>query len=231
MFFRAWRHVFKLDPDRDIDDRTLERVCRSGTDAVLVGGSSGVTYDKTVGLLARLRRHEVPCALEITDPSLAVPGFDGYFIPMVLNARHRDWWIGRHAAALKRFGRMVPWDITAAEAYVVLNGDSAVARVTEAETGLDADDVAAYCQLADRLWRVPVVYLEYSGTFGDMELVRRVRGMLSQARLFYGGGVRSAQQAREAARAADTVIVGNAVYDDPDAALATVEAVRSETPV
>ncbi|OUN01462.1 MAG: geranylgeranylglyceryl/heptaprenylglyceryl phosphate synthase [Paenibacillaceae bacterium ZCTH02-B3] len=230
MFFRTWRHVFKLDPDRAIDDRTLERVCRSGTDAVLLGGSSGVTYGKTVELLTRVRRYEVPCALEVTDPSLAVPGFDGYFVPMVLNARHRDWWIGRHAEALRRFGRLVPWDITAGEAYIVLNGDSAVARVTDADTGLDADGVAAYCQLADRLWRVPVVYLEYSGVFGDMELVRRVRGMLKQARLFYGGGVRSPQQAREAARAAHTVVVGNAVYDDPDAALATVEAVKGAEP-
>lgn len=226
-FFRTWRHVFKLDPDRAIDDRTLERVCRSGTDAILVGGSSGVTFDKTVELLSRIRRYGVPCALELTDPALGVPGFDGYFIPMVLNARHRDWWIGRHVAALRQFGRMVPWEITAGEAYIVLNGNSTVARLTDAETDLSADEVAAYGLLADRLWRVPVVYLEYSGSFGDMDVVRRVRDGLSQARLFYGGGIRSEEQARAAARAADTVIVGNVVYEDPDAALATVEAVKS----
>ena len=229
-FFQTWRHVFKLDPDRAIDDRTLERICRSGTDAIIVGGSSGVTYDNTAGLLSRIRRHPVPCALELTDPALGVPGFDGYLIPMVLNARHRDWWIGRHAAALRQFGRFLPWEITAGEAYVVLNGHSTVARVTDAETGLTADEVEAYGQLADRLWRVPIVYLEYSGRFGDMEVVRRVRDGLTQARLFYGGGIRGAEQAPAAASAADTVIVGNVVYDDPEAALATVEAVKA-TPV
>lgn len=55
-----WKHIFKLDPDRDISDDALERVCLSGTDAVMVGGSTGVTFDNTVDLLARIRRYEVP---------------------------------------------------------------------------------------------------------------------------------------------------------------------------
>jgi putative glycerol-1-phosphate prenyltransferase len=180
-----------------------------------------------VELLSRIRRYELPCACELTDPASAVPGFDGYLVPMVLNTPHREWLIGRQAEALADYGRLMPWESVAGEAYIVLNAEATVARLTEAEANLTPAQTAAYAQLADRLWRVPILYLEYSGTFGDMALVRKVRDGLSQARLFYGGGVRTPEQAREAAAAAHTVIVGNAVYDDLPAALATVPAVKN----
>lgn len=225
-FYTNWRHVFKLDPERDISDEALEQLCLSGTDAILVGGSSGVTYDNTVDLLARIRRYEVACALELSDASCGVPGFDGYFIPSVLNAGNAEWLIGRHAEALADFGHLLPWDDVVGEAYLVLNPDSTVARVTNAKATLTSSEAVAYAQVADRLWNVPVLYLEYSGTFGDMALVGRVKGSLNQARLIYGGGIDSPERARSAAEVADTVVVGNIIYSNLEAALATVRAVN-----
>jgi putative glycerol-1-phosphate prenyltransferase len=225
--YSNWRHVFKLDPEREIGDEALEAVCSSGTDAILVGGSSGVTFDNTVELLSRLRRFELPCALELSDPAAGVPGFDGYLVPMVLNSRKRDWLIGHQMAALRDYGHLLPWESVTGEAYLVLNGDSSAARVTDADTGISEEEAAAYAQVADRLWRVPVLYVEYSGTFGDMPLVRRIRRELQQAQLFYGGGIDSPWKARQAAEAADTIVVGNIIYSDLDAALATVHAVKN----
>jgi len=225
-FYSHWKHVFKLDPDRPIDDEALDALCTSGTDGILVGGSSGVTYDNTVELLSRIRRYEVPCALELSDASCGVPGFDGYFIPSVLNAKASAWLIGHHVEALKNFGHMLPWESVVGEAYLVLNPDSTVARVTEANAGIGADEAIAYSHVADRLWRVPVLYVEYSGTFGDMALVRSVRNELRHARLFYGGGIDSAERAAMAAEAADTVVVGNIIYSNLAAALSTVRAVN-----
>ena len=224
--FASWRHVFKLDPDRAIADDVLEAVCLSGTDAVLVGGTTGVTYDNTVDLLARIRRFEVPCALEASTTEAAVPGFDWYLIPMVLNAASAEWVTGRQAAAIAEYGPFMPWDATWAEGYVILNAGAEAARLTGARTELAEADAVAYARLADRLMRLPVVYCEYSGRFGDMRLVRRMREALTQARLFYGGGSADGEQARLAAEAAHTVVVGNAVYDNPEAALATVAAVQ-----
>ncbi|MCM3271351.1 heptaprenylglyceryl phosphate synthase [Paenibacillus elgii] len=220
-----WKHVFKLDPDREIGDEALERICLSGTDAVMVGGSSGVTFDNTVDLLARIRRYEVPCVLEVSDTEAIVPGFDLFMIPIVLNAGDTQWIVGRHQQALKEYGAILDWDELVPEGYIILNGDSTAARLTEADVRLDAKDVEAYARIADRLFRCPIVYLEYSGVFGDMELVGRVKRLLSQARLFYGGGIDSPEKAREAAKAAHAVVVGNAVYDDLERALATVPAV------
>lgn len=225
-FYSSWKHVFKLDPERPIDDETLDLLCTSGTDAILVGGSSGVTFDNTVDLLSRIRRYEVSCALELSDPACGVPGFDGYFIPMVLNTKHTEWLIGHHIEALRDFGHLIPWESVVGEAYLILNGDSTVARVTGADASISNNEVVAYSQVADRLWNVPVLYVEYSGTFGDMALVQRVSQGLKQAHLFYGGGIDSPERAAQAAEVAHTIVVGNIIYENLDAALATVSAVN-----
>lgn len=221
-----WRHVFKLDPERELADEALEQVCLSGTDAIMVGGSSGVTYDNTVDLLARIRRYAVPCILEISSDEALVPGFDYYFIPVVLNTDRGEWITGRHQQALRDFGAMLDWDQVAAEGYVILNEDSTAAKLTGARAPAGLKDLAAYARMADKLFRLPIFYVEYSGMYGNLEWVRQVRGVLEQARLFYGGGIDDPAKAAEAARSAHTVVVGNAVYGDLDQALATVEAVR-----
>lgn len=223
---RTWRHVFKLDPDRSLPERDLEAVCLSGTDAIIVGGSSGVTYDNTVELLSRIRQYELPCALEVSDLEAVVPGFDLYLIPVVLNAGTPDWLIGRHSQAVERYGYFIPWDIVIPEGYIILNPASTAGKLTGADSTLDASQAAAYGMTADKLMSMPVIYVEYSGMFGDMELVANVRRSLGQAQLFYGGGVADAETARQAAIASDTVVVGNIIYVDLPKALETVQAVK-----
>lgn len=229
MFVRLeeWRHVFKLDPDRELTDEALEKICLSGTDVVMVGGSSGITFDNTVDLLARIRRYEVPCVLEISNQEAIVPGFDLFMIPIVLNAGNPEWIVGQHHQALKEYGALLDWNQIVTEGYIILNGESTAAKLTQANTDLTLKDVEAYARMTERLFRCPVVYLEYSGMFGNMEWVRKIKGLLGEARLFYGGGVDGPERAREAAEAAHTVVVGNALYENLDGALATVTAVKS----
>ncbi|WP_442789552.1 heptaprenylglyceryl phosphate synthase [Paenibacillus sp. CAA11] len=222
----TWRHVFKLDPDRELSDEALEAVCLSGTDAIMVGGSSGVTYENTVDLMSRIRKFELPCVLEVSDLEAVVPGFDLYMIPMVLNTEHSQWLIGRHQQAVERYGYMIPWELVVPEGYIILNPDSTAGHLTEANSKLDASEAAAYAQTAERLLSLPIIYIEYSGSFGDMELVAQVQRSLGQARLFYGGGITDEETALKAAKVSDTVIVGNAVYQDLESALKTVAAVK-----
>ncbi|UUZ86469.1 heptaprenylglyceryl phosphate synthase [Paenibacillus sp. P26] len=227
MRLEEWRHVFKLDPDRELTDEALEKICLSGTDVVMVGGSSGITFDNTVDLLARIRRYEVPCVLEISNQEAIVPGFDLFMIPIVLNAGNPEWIVGQHHQALKEYGALLDWNQIVTEGYIILNGESTAAKLTQANTDLTLKDVEAYARMTERLFRCPVVYLEYSGMFGNMEWVRKIKGLLGEARLFYGGGVDGPERAREAAEAAHTVVVGNALYENLDGALATVTAVKS----
>ncbi|UHA71666.1 heptaprenylglyceryl phosphate synthase [Paenibacillus sp. 481] len=222
-----WKHVFKLDPDKEIDDTTLERICLSGSDAIIVGGSSGVTFDNTVDLMARIRRFELPAVQEVSDLDAVVPGFDAYFIPMVLNTTSTEWLVGQHMRAIEQYGYMIPWDLIIPEGYIILNPDATAAKVSQVNSHLTASEASAYAHIADKLMRLPIVYAEYSGTFGDMETVGQIRKAASQAHVIYGGGIRTIEQAQLASQNADTIVVGNVVYDDLEAALATVAAVKT----
>jgi len=226
-WFSQWRHVFKLDPDKEISDAQLEQLCMSGTDAIIVGGSSGVTFENTVDLLSRIRRFSLDCALEVSTLDGAVPGFDGYFVPFVLNTKNADWIALQQLQGLQEYGSFVPWDVTAGSGYIILNGDSTAAKLSGADATLDGQSVLPYIWMSDRLWRLPLTYIEYSGTFGDMNVLRRIRDEVIHGQLFYGGGIDSAEKAKEAAQYADTIVVGNIVYTHLEQALATVEAVKS----
>ncbi|KMY28513.1 MULTISPECIES: heptaprenylglyceryl phosphate synthase [Lysinibacillus] len=227
MDYLEWRHVFKLDPAKDISDEALEKICESGTDVIIVGGTDGVTLDGVLDLLVRVRRFEVPIALEISAIDSVTPGYDYYFIPTVLNSDDPKWIKNLHHEAIKEYGDIMVWDELVAEGYCILNPDCKVAEVTNAKTDLSIDDVVAYARLAENFFRLPVFYVEYSGTYGDIEVVSAVKNELKNTRLFYGGGITSAQQAAEMAKYADTVVVGNIIYEDLKAALATVKAVKN----
>lgn len=58
-------------------------------------------------------------------------------------------------------------------------------------------------------------------------MVKATAEVLEKTKLFYGGGITSVQQAKEMAVYADTVVVGNIIYDDLKAALKTVKAVKN----
>ncbi len=222
-----WRHVFKLDPAKDITDEALEKICESGTDVIIVGGTDGVTLDGVLDLLVRVRRFEVPIALEISAIDSVTPGYDYYFIPTVLNSDDPKWIKNLHHEAIKEYGDIMVWDELVAEGYCILNPNCKVAEVTNAKTDLSIDDVVAYARMAENFFKLPVFYVEYSGTYGDIEVVSAVKNELKNTRLFYGGGITSAQQAAEMAKYADTVVVGNIIYEDLKAALATVKAVKN----
>lgn len=227
MDYLQWRHVFKIDPAKEISDEDLERVCESGTDVILVGGTDGVTLDNVLDILVRVRRFSVPVALEISNLESVTPGYDYYFIPSVLNSRDTKWVKDLHHQAIKEFGDIMVWEELVAEGYCVLNPDCKVAQVTGAETDLSEDDVIAYARMAEKYFKLPIFYMEYSGTYGEAALVASVKDVLEETKLFYGGGITSAEQAAEMAKAADTVVVGNIIYEDLQAALKTVEAVKS----
>ncbi|MFZ3591181.1 heptaprenylglyceryl phosphate synthase [Bacillus sp. DJP31] len=223
---KEWKHIFKLDPNKELSDRDLDKICESGTDAVIIGGSDGITEDNVLHMLARVRRYAVPCVLEVSTIDSITPGYDFYFVPTVLNSQNRKWILDLQHEALLEFGDMMNWDEIMAEGYCVLNADSKVAQITEAKTDLNDEEVIAYARMADKLFRLPIFYLEYSGIYGDPLLVNKVRTVLENTRLFYGGGIETAEQAREMAKAAHTVVVGNVLYENLEEALATVKAVK-----
>jgi phosphoglycerol geranylgeranyltransferase len=109
-------------------------------------------------------------------------------------------------------------ETAAFEAYLVQNPDSAAAR--EAGVGvadvLEPGEAARRAMVADRYLRTPVVYVEYSGRFGGSKATRllaAVSDAVSEARVWYGGGLATAEDTRAMlAAGADAVVVGNAFH-------------------
>ncbi|MCZ2260187.1 heptaprenylglyceryl phosphate synthase [Sporosarcina sp. G11-34] len=227
MDFTKWRHAFKLDPAKSVTDEEIELLAESGTDGIIVGGTDGITLDNVLDLLVRIRRYAVPVALEVSTVESVTPGFDYYFIPTVLNSTKAEWINGIHHAALREYGHMMDWDEIITEGYCIMNIDCKAAQLTGVSKVPDEEDVIAYARMTENLFKLPIFYMEYSGTYGDPEIVRAAANVLENTKLFYGGGITNAQDAKTMGEIAHTVIVGNVIYDDFKAALSTVDAVKS----
>ncbi|WP_439025467.1 phosphoglycerol geranylgeranyltransferase [Haloarchaeobius sp. DT45] len=220
-----WNHILKLDPDKELPDGvTYEDVCATGTDAIEIGGTLGMTEEKVAAVIDACAEYDVPLYQEPSMPNVVVDSDDleGYLVPTVFNAGDVFWVTGAHKEWLRIDD--FDWDKTTTEAYIVLNDEASVAEYTEAECDLRADDVAAYAEIAERMFGQEIVYIEYSGTFGDTEKVAAAADALDDATLFYGGGIHDYESANTMAEHADVVVVGDLVHDDGvDAVIETVE--------
>ncbi|HET7325545.1 MAG TPA: putative phosphoglycerol geranylgeranyltransferase, partial [Halococcus sp.] len=211
-----WDHIVKIDPDKTlVDGETYEDVCRTGTDAIEVGGTTGITEENIAAVIDACATYDVPLYIEPSHTGAVVHSdvLDGYLIPIVFNAGDIVWMTGAH----KEWVRMdsdIDWTKTHTEAYIVLNPDSSVAEYTQANCALGTEDVAAYAAVAERMFGQKIVYLEYSGTFGDPEIVAAAGDALDSATLFYGGGIHDYDSAHEMGTHADTVVVGDLVHDE-----------------
>ncbi|GAE92306.1 (S)-3-O-geranylgeranylglyceryl phosphate synthase [Gracilibacillus boraciitolerans JCM 21714] len=221
-----WKHIFKLDPAKEISEDMIDKICESGTDAIIVGGTDHVTLDDVLQLLSSIRRHTVPVILEISNIESVTPGFDYYFVPMVLNSQQKKWMIDVQHEAIREYGDIVNWQEMYAEGYCIMNEQSKVFQHTDCKLPTEGGDAIAYARMAEHLFRLPFFYLEYSGTYGDSALTEKISRELDNTKLIYGGGIESKEQAAEMSQYADIIVVGNVIYNNPKEALKTVKATK-----
>lgn len=213
MFWSKWKHITKLDPDKSISREDIEAIVNSGTDAIMVSGTQGVTPDNINTLIDMLEKYDIPRVLEPSGPQhTQYDRVDHVFVPTVFNSKHLGFVLGIHKEWIKQYS--IQWDMVTPEAYIVLNPDSKVAQVTGAETNLSMEDAVAYAACAEKYFKLPIIYIEYSGTYGDPELVAGVAESLDTATLFYGGGINNRERAEEMLQYADAIIVGNVIYKE-----------------
>ncbi len=218
--WRHWRLVAKLDPDKPITREILSVIKHPGFNAVVVGGTQGITFDNSFRLFEVIRSSGYTGQLvqEISNPAAVVAGVDAHFIPFVINAGDKKWFSDYYLEAVKSFGKLIDWGRVLTEGYIICNRNSAAARLTEAgEVGLD--DALAYAAMAEGIYNFPLLYIEYSGRYGDPALVKAVSGSRRKIHLVYGGGISDVAKAQAIAGLVDTLIIGNVLYDDWRSAL------------
>lgn len=222
MLWDRWKHITKLDPDKRITEKSIDIIVSSGTDAIVISGTQNVTEKNTAKILSMLKEYDIPKIIEPSNPESMRCEYDvdQLFIPSIMNAKDVTWLIGKHKEWVQDCD--IDWDRIVPEAYIVMNPNSAVSRLTSANTDLNADEVAAYASVAEKYFNFPIVYIEYSGMYGDPSIVRSVKSRLEKASLFYGGGIDYSEKAREMKMIADVIVVGNVLYDDIERFLETI---------
>ena len=217
--WRSWRHVTKLDPDKENTPELINRVLESGTDAIIIGGTQNITLEKVKHLKMMCERSNFPVVIEPSQSKVVDLSFEYFFIPYVLNSQDKWWCGGAHIdwvhSLRKVFGSYdkIPWEKIVIEAYLVLNPEAAVAKVTRSTMDLTAEEIVSHAVFADRIIHAPIVYIEYSGRFGDPDVVKAVKENMKYSHLFYGGGIDSKERAKIMGQFA-TIVVGNIAYDN-----------------
>lgn len=223
------KHLFKLDPAKNLPHNSVTRLIHSGTNGFIIGGTDNLQTEAVENLYELLAETDLPIFLEVSDESMILPEAEHFLIPVVLNTENSKWTHGLHKELIKEMGDFIPWKRVTSEGYVILNKDAKVAQLTEAKTDLTEEDIIAYARLAENIFRLPIFYIEYSGMYGNPEVAKKVSAALDDTKFWYGGGIRSKEQAAEMAEYADTIIVGNIIYEDIEKALETTTVFAKKT--
>ncbi|WP_224269967.1 phosphoglycerol geranylgeranyltransferase [Haloprofundus salinisoli] len=227
--WESWDHILKIDPDKElVDGETFADACETGTDAIEIGGTLDITTEKMQRVVDACAEYDVPLYQEPSNPAVVVDddALDGYLIPTVFNASDSFWVTGAHKEWV-RIENGLDWGRTHTEAYIVLNPEASVAQLTDADCDQSTDDVAAWAAVAEKMFGQDIVYVEYSGMYGDTEKVQAAQDALDDSTLFYGGGIRSYDAAYEMGQYADVIVVGDLLHDEGvDAVRETVEGVK-----
>ena len=206
-----------LDPDKqspqDAADMSSEAAA-AGTDAIMIGGSTGVTQEKVdATILAIKKAVRIPVILFPANAGNLSPHADAVYFMSLLNSRDPRLIIGeqRIAAPIVR-----AWELeTIPMAYLVIEPGMRAGEVGHADLISRKNSiVAVQYALAAQMLGMKLVYLEAgSGAPQPVpdHLIRAVREAIDIG-IVVGGGIRTPEAARAATRAgADIVVTGTIV--------------------
>ncbi len=228
-------HMTLLDPDKQSPEETgrlASEASRAGTDAIMVGGSTGITQEKVdAAVLAIKAATKAPVILFPASAGHLSRHADALYFMSLLNSRDPRLIIGeqRRAAPVVR-----QWGLeTIPMAYLVIEPGMRAGEVGQAEPiPRTRPEVAVEYALAAQMLGMKLVYLEAGSGAPEpvpAPMIRAVKDALGIP-LVVGGGIRTPETASAVARAgADVVVTGTVVerVREGEALRRIVDAVRA----
>ncbi len=215
-------HMTLLDPDKQSSEeagRLAAAAAKDGTDAIMIGGSTGVTQDKVdATVLAIKAEAKVPTILFPASAANLSRHADALYFMSLLNSRDPRLIVGeqRKAAPLVK-----AWGLeTIPMAYLVVEPGMRAGEVGRAEPIPRGDPrTAIEYALAAQMLGMKLVYLEAGSGAPEpvpREMIRAVRGAIDIP-LVVGGGIRTPEAAAGVGAAgADIVVTGTVVERTKD---------------
>ena len=217
-------HLTLLDPDpAKLTVENAKVIARklqdAGTDAFLIGGSTGVTTESLDAITIAVREETGPPTIYFPSDVHAISDeVDAMLFMSIVNSNNPKYITHYHAKAapyVKMLGiQTIPM------AYIVVEPGMTVGRVSEAKL-IPRDDVeaAAGFAIAAQLLGMQLVYLE-AGSGADRpvppEMIETVK-MNIDVPLIVGGGIRTPEAAAAAREAgADIIVTGTFVEQCSD---------------
>ncbi|MDO9537193.1 MAG: geranylgeranylglyceryl/heptaprenylglyceryl phosphate synthase [Thermoplasmata archaeon] len=209
-----------LDPyeqEPDIAASISKSAAEIGTDAIMLGGSTGVTQDILDATVVAIKKVvDIPVILFPTAASAVSLKADAIYFMSLLNSRNPKFLLGEQmkAAALIKKSGLEPISM----GYIIVEPGMEAGMVGEAEL-VRKDDVntAIGYSVAGELLGMKLIYLE-AGSGAPEPVPSKLITGVSQAidiPLIVGGGIRTPEAAMAAVKAgADIIVTGTIVEEE-----------------
>lgn len=215
-------HMTLIDPDKQGPDECAEianAAYRAGTDAIMVGGSTGISFDNLDrSITSMITRVPIPIIQFPSHSQALSPNADAIYFMSLLNSKDTRYIIGEQMNAAPHLRNM---DVeTISMGYVIVEPGMKVAEMGGAEPlKREALDSAVGYGLAAEFLGMELYYLEAGSGAPEpvpTNMVSAVANKLSIP-LIVGGGIRDAEAARSiAAAGADILVTGTVVEESDD---------------
>ena len=227
-------HIALLDPDKQPAEKAGEmarHMKEAGTDAIFIGGSTGVTAQNLSETAVAIKEASgLPAILFPGNAEAISPDIDALLFMSMMNSSKLDWVMGAQVYAapyIRKLGiETIPMG------YIVVEPGMKVGEVGKAML-VKRDDVktAVSYALACEMFGMELAYLEAGSVAGQPvppEMIRAVKEAISIP-LIVGGGIRTPEAAAAAREAgADIIVTGTLIEqcDDLDKLKAVVKAAK-----
>jgi len=213
-------HMTLIDPAKQSASESGEiaaKACRAGTDAIMVGGSTGVTQenlDETVGQIKRACK--LPVIYFPSGANAISRKCDAIYFMSMLNSRNVRNVSGEHARGAPMIKKLGIEPISMG--YVIVEPGMKVGEIGEAELVKrgDLNTLIGYA-IATEFFGMDLLYLEAGSGAAEPVPVPMVKAARESVDipLVVGGGIVTPKQAADlAAAGADIIVTGTLVEND-----------------